>query len=107
MASKKEREGFYTHQERAQDEYITHLQECDHRGDEILNERDIVIEIDCLEENFQIKMLDNGMVKIKWEMPCQWIGCHWHLYYCRLVADPHFEEPFDIAKDGRDRPGCC
>ncbi len=88
---------FYEHQQRAHDEYIAHLRECDHRDqDSYLDERDVAFEIDCLEDVFQIKMLDNGIVKIKWESPCQYIGCHWHLYYCRLAIDPNWQEPHEL-----------
>ncbi len=86
---------FYEHQQRAQEEYISHLRSCAH-GHGGLTHADIAMEIECLEDNFQIKMLDNGMVKIKWEMPCQYIGCHWHLYYCRLAADPSWQQPHEV-----------
>ena len=62
---------FYEHQQRAHDEYITHLRECEHRGpDGYLNSHDVALEIEYLEENFQIKMLQllQAMQLIFWIM---------------------------------------
>ena len=44
------------------------------------------------EEGSQIKFLQGHILKIKWESPCSWVGCHWHLYYCKLANNIEFKE---------------
>ena len=51
----------------------------------------------------QIKMLDNGDVKIKWEHRCWWADCTHTDYYCILspVEKTIWVEPYDLAKERR------
>ena len=47
----------------------------------------------CLhEDGSQIKFLEGNVLKIKWESPCAWSGCVWHLYYCKLANNIEFKE---------------
>lgn len=72
-----------------------HIMTCKHAED--CTEFDKQMEADLMEEALysegsQIKFLQGHILKIKWESPCPWVGCHWHLYYCKLAKDINFQE---------------
>ncbi len=89
------------HEQRAWDRYVEHVLTCSHGPTEdqyYQREDEVRMQADDFEEHcFQIKMVE-GMVKIKWETPCTWVGCPWHLYYCKMIEAPVWESPFTIAQ---------
>jgi hypothetical protein len=85
---------YYWHQEEAILELKAHIMNCKHGpqdGYDCHDEAELAAQ-DLLEEGQQIRFLTGGILKIKWEAPCSWVGCHWHLYYCKLAEPPVFKE---------------
>lgn len=86
---------YYEHQQAAIEELRAHILTCKKAKDvdsfDRLQEADLAT-TDLLEEGQQIRFLTGGILKIKWEAPCSWDGCHWHLYYCKLAEPPVFKE---------------
>ena len=85
---------YYEHQAKAVQELRDHILNCKHApADNYVrhNEADLM-ETGLYEEGQQIRFIQDGILKIKWESPCAWFGCHWHLYYCKLAPYPEFKE---------------
>jgi len=59
--------------------------------DDRFDEADLA-EQDLYSEGSQIKFLQGHILKIKWEAPCSWVGCVWHLYYCKLAENIKFQD---------------
>ena len=102
---------YFEHRELARKEFIKHFMECK-RGDlDCQLQIDIGLEMDELiwaleswEECEQIKMLDDGSVKIKWEHACWWANCPHHEYYCILapIETTIWKEPYTLALERRE-----
>lgn len=103
---------YFEHKELARKEFIKHFVECK-QGD-----TDIQLSIECEFEETelhwaleswddceQIKILDDGSVKIKWEHACWWAGCPHHEYYCILapIETTIWKEPFTLAVERRKK----
>jgi hypothetical protein len=90
---------YYEHQQAAIEELRQHIFTCKHPTNvdsfDRLQEADLST-TDSLEEGQQIPFIQDGILKIKWEAPCPWVGCHWHLYYCKLAKHPEFKEIKEI-----------
>ena len=61
-------------------------------------------DIEDFRDSRQVKILDCGSVKVKWEVGCIWSECKHPVfhgqYYC-VMAHPNFtswKEPFDLAQ---------
>lgn len=78
-------------------EFDEHIMNCPHGPDEYYQRADEVKirEDEFHEDGYQIKMVDN-LVKVKWEMPCSWVGCVWHLYYCKMTR-AEWKTPYEFA----------
>ena len=76
-------------------ELRNHILNCKHAKDtptiDKLDEADLM-EDALYSDGSQIKFLQGHILKIKWESPCSWVGCHWHLYYCKLANNIEFKE---------------
>ena len=89
---------YYEHQCEAIAELREHVLNCKHGSIYVhdrYQEADLMVE-GLIEEGQQIRFLDSGVLKIKWESPCAWVGCAWHLYYCKLAKDIEFKEIQEI-----------
>tara|TARA_Y100000361_G_C11155854_1_gene344094 strand:- start:1128 stop:1427 length:300 start_codon:yes stop_codon:yes gene_type:complete len=85
---------YYEHQAKAVEILRDHILNCKHAPIDIetrFDEADLM-ETDLYEEGQQIRFIQDGILKIKWESPCAWVGCYWHLYYCKLAPHPEFKE---------------
>ena len=96
---------YYEHQSAAIQELREHILTCKKAKDvdwqDRLQECDLST-TDLLEEGQQIRFIQDGILKIKWEAPCPWVGCHWHLYYCKLADYPEFKEIKEILYPGEE-----
>lgn len=96
---------YYEHQSAAIQELREHILTCKHAKNvdwqDRLQECDLAT-TDLLEEGQQIRFIQDGILKIKWEAPCSWVGCHWHLYYCKLADYPEFKEIKEILYPGEE-----
>ena len=86
---------YLQHEHAAVMELREHILHCKH-GDgsshiERLDEADLM-EDALYSDGSQVKFLPNNILKIKWESPCSWSGCVWHLYYCKLASNIVFKE---------------
>ena len=87
------------HEQAALHEFLSHITSCKHSEPE----DDIQQELDLSESDFwdtagSIKFLQGHILKIKWEIGCPFVGCHWHLYYCKLADNIEFKEVKEIFK---------
>jgi hypothetical protein len=83
------------HEWAAVEELREHIMTCKHAGDSDIFDRHQeadLAEQDLYSHGSQIKFLQGHILKIKWEAPCSWVGCRWHLYYCKLAKDIYFQE---------------
>ena len=79
--------------------YARHIEKCGlNRGihhDEIRDQVDWMHET--FLDEFQIKIVDDNLVKIKWEITCPWLDCY-HPLYESYLCDPNsgrgWEEPY-------------
>jgi len=88
---------FEDHERAALHEFLTHVRTCLEGEDDI----DINQELELSESDFwecagSIKFLQGYILKVKWEAPCPKVGCHWHLYYCKLAENIQFQEIEDV-----------
>jgi len=88
------RNDFEWHEQCALLELEDHILNCKYGGGD--RDQEIRIREDDFYDNFQIKMVGD-LVKIKWEAPCSWVNCHWHLYYCRM-SPVEWKTPFELAE---------
>lgn len=85
---------YLLHEHAAVMELREHILNCK-KGPDCFNERFSEADLSeqgLREEGSQIKFLQGHILKIKWESPCSWVGCHWHLYYCKLADNIEFKE---------------
>ena len=84
----------------ARDEFEDHIINCLHGPDKYYQRTDEVgiREDEFYEEAYQIKMVDE-LIKVKWEMPCSWVGCSWHLYYCKMTRAAQWLTPYEIVME--------
>lgn len=90
---------YYEHQAAAIEELRQHIFTCKHAENVDLVDKHQEADLattDLLEEGQQIRFIQDGILKIKWEAPCSWVGCHWHLYYCKLADYPEFKEVREV-----------
>lgn len=90
---------FEDHEWAAFVELREHITTCKHAIDCTESEKEDEADLmaDALRsEGAQIKFLQGHILKIKWESPCSWVGCHWHLYYCKLANNIEFKEIKDV-----------
>jgi len=56
-------------------------------------------------DEFQIKIIDDHLVKIKWEISCPFVGCY-HPLYASWLLDPSsgrgWEEPYHMYQQSLD-----
>lgn len=78
-------------------EYEHHILTCEHGPTELYQRVDEVriLQDGWFEDCYQIKMVED-LVKVKWEAPCTWVGCPWHLYYCRM-SRVDWKTPYEFA----------
>ena len=88
---------FQDHEQAALHEFLTHVRKCcEDEGD-----FDVNLELELSENDFwecagSIKFLEGHILKIKWEARCPVVGCHWHLYYCKLAKNIKFQEIHEV-----------
>ena len=91
---------YYDHEAAACHEYKMHWMNCMHQSEEYREDPwsndDLRLDMDMIREDVQIKFLDDGNIKIKWEFPCQWCDCKWQLYYCKIIREPFFENYINV-----------
>tara|TARA_Y100001938_G_scaffold143415_1_gene216141 strand:- start:624 stop:905 length:282 start_codon:yes stop_codon:yes gene_type:complete len=89
---------YYHHQAEAVRELRKHILSCKHAPSDVVTRFDEaeLAETDLYEEGQQIRFLEGGILKIKWEAPCSWVGCGWHLYYCKLAEPPTFKDVKEV-----------
>ena len=80
-------------------EFEHHILNCEHAPEEYYQRVDeaTIRREDFFEDAYQIKMVDD-LVKVKWESPCSWVGCVWHLYYCRM-SRVDWKTPYEFATE--------
>jgi len=91
---------FDEHESMAWVEFAKHIRECTWGNPSSLAEREDEIcirEEEFFEDAFQIKIVDN-LVKVKWEAPCSWVGCTWHLYYCQM-SKADWKSPYEMVTE--------
>jgi len=92
---------YLQHEHEAVMELRNHIVNCKHAKNTTTIER--LDEADLMEEGLysdgsQVKFLPNNILKIKWESPCAWSGCVWHLYYCKLADNIEFKEIKEVLR---------
>ena len=90
---------FEEHESIAWVEFATHIKECAWGNPSTHAQREDEIAIrqeEFFSDAFQIKIVDN-LVKVKWEAPCSWVGCPWHLYYCKM-SKSDWKSPFEMVQ---------
>jgi len=98
----------WTHQEKALERWLKHYDECaEDVGEHDPQERKWAMESfrDCI----QVKLLEDGEVKVKWEHRCWWADCKHATflgeYYC-VMAHPKYitwMHPYELALDIKSR----
>ena len=93
------RMNYFDHWKKAYEEFTKHYDKCADRN-ECYDVQERMSAEESWKECEQIKMLDDGSVKIKWEHRCWWADCHHYDYYCILAAVDKvaWEFPYDLAK---------
>jgi hypothetical protein len=95
---------YFDHYHLALDRWTTHIQAC---AEELKIEYDwqeIIWAQESFDECQQLRMLDDGSIKLKWEHRCWWADCKHPVfhgeYYCVLIPleNQKWEEPYDLAK---------
>ena len=95
----------YDHEHKALMTWLKHYDECALELGLGLDsqERHWAAESFC--DGMQLKLLDDGCIKVKWEHPCWWADCKHPVfhgqYYCVLAhpKDVVWKEPFVLAKE--------
>lgn len=92
---------YLQHEHAAVMELRNHILNCKHTRHvtdiEKLDEADLAEEA-LYSDGSQVKFLPNNILKIKWESPCSWVGCVWHLYYCKLADNIEFKEIKEVLQ---------
>ena len=87
----------FEHEQKAWELYLKHAEECAQKLGIHLDEYERGQIGSDWAECQQIKILDTGHVKVKWEARCWWADCPtpWnHSYYC-IVALPDWKFPHE------------
>ena len=94
---------YFNHLERALNIWLKHYDICADRN-ECYDPQERIHAEESFYECEQIKILDDGSIKIKWEHKCWWADCPSAVfhgeYYCILAAIDKvaWEFPYDLAK---------
>ena len=98
---------YFEHWRQARQLFIRHFIHCKHGDEDIQQSVDMGFEedefqyaLESWEECEQIKMLDDGSVKIKWEHRCWWANCPMNSYYTILapIETTIWTQPYTLAK---------
>ena len=95
---------YFDHHQRALDTWLKHYDECAKRNGCEHDNQERQWAIDGFNECEQIKILQDGSIKIKWEHRCWWADCNslaFHgEYYCIIAPlnEITWYEPYDLAK---------
>jgi hypothetical protein len=98
---------YFDHYHKAQEIWLKHLVDCAHENDIYFSQTEWTAAKESFEYSEQIKILEDGSIKIKWENGCWWADCKhaaFHgQYYCILAAVDKvaWEFPYDLAKRKR------
>ena len=99
---------YFEHFEQALAAWMEHYEFCAARNDQNSDNQERQWAKESFEQCEQIKILQDGTIKIKWEHGCWWADCQSHVfhgeYYCILApADKiTWYFPFGLAKRGDD-----
>ena len=94
----------WTHEEEAVKLWLEHYDQCVEELEITRDSQERRWAEEAFREVIQVKLLDCGSVKVKWEHGCWWADCKHPVfhgqYYC-VMAHPNFtswKEPFDLAQ---------
>lgn len=99
---------YFDHYHKALELWLKHYDECAIRNGHEHDGQERNWAIDGFNESEQIKILQDGTIKIKWEHRCWWADCTSHVfhgdYYCILapIDSITWFEPFDLVKRGEE-----
>ncbi len=87
---------YYEHKEEAFQIWFRHFKSCAEELRANYNWEEVQWAREAFDESEQLKILDCGHIKLKFEMPCWWADCKHPVfhgdYYC-VVAYPAWKEP--------------
>ena len=87
---------YEAHKEEAFQIWLRHFKSCAEELGANYNWQEVEWARESFEEAEQLKILDTGHIKLKFEVPCWWAGCKHPAfhgdYYC-VVAYPKWEKP--------------
>jgi len=95
----------WTHAEKALERWLKHFDACRVELGIDSEEREKVWAIEAFRDCIQVKLLDDGEVKVKWEHPCWWADCKHPVfhgqYYCVLAHPKNvtWTDPYQLAKE--------
>jgi hypothetical protein len=97
---------YFEHQHNALQIWLLHYDVCADRN-KCYDQQERTWAIESFYECEQLKFLDDGSIKVKWEHPCWWADCKSRVfhgnYYC-ILAPLHeitWYEPFELARKRR------
>lgn len=78
--------------------WLAHVCTCKHHPDGGFEALDSVPETpdEFFEKHGQLRVLDNGLLKLKFEVWCPNDGCNYQLYFCKLAGIVDWRDPHEF-----------
>jgi hypothetical protein len=98
---------YFQHYDIAIKRWLGHVRSCAKELGIEYDGQEIIWAVESFEDAQQLKTLDDGSIKLKWEHPCWWADCKHPVfhgeYYCVLIPleNQNWEQPYDLAKRKR------